>query len=111
MHGVNTFSSSRILPRKDPRREKYREQRKVRGFDNSELWSLDIVIIRFALPRLKEFRNYTQSFPPDFNSYEEWQQAIDKMVDAMEKYIVDTWDPEAVEGIELFLKYFRHLWS
>jgi hypothetical protein len=111
MHNVNTFSYSRILKRKDKRRAEYRQQRKERGFDNSELWSLDHTIIRFTLPRLKIFRNYTQGYPPNFNSFEEWQVTIDKMIDGMEKYILDTSDEEAVEGIDLFLKYFRHLWS
>lgn len=111
MHNVNTFSYSRILKRKDPRRVLYRQQRKERGFDNSELWSLDHTIIRFTLPRLKVFRDYTQSYPPDFNTFEDWQAVIDKMIEGMEKYILDMSDEEAIEGIDLFLKYFRHLWS
>ena len=111
MHNVNTFSHSRVLKRNDPRRVLYRQQRKERGFDNSELWSLDHTIIRFTLPRLKAFKDDTKSYPPEFNSYEDWQVAIDKMIDGMEKYILDTSDEEAIEGIDLFLKYFRHLWS
>ena len=63
MHGVNTFSNVRCLKFKDPRRELYRKQRKERGFDNSELWALDETIIRFTLPRLKVFRDYTKSYP------------------------------------------------
>ncbi len=113
MHGVNTFSNVRCLKIKDPRRNLYRQQRKERGFDNSELWSLDMTIIEFTLPRLKAFRDYTKSFPidDDIKSFQDWQLIIDKMIYGMEKYIDDTWDTEAVEGIDLFLKYFRHLWS
>jgi len=33
------------------------------------------------------------------------------MIVAMEKYLVNSWDEEAVEGIDLFLKLFRELWS
>lgn len=110
MHNVNSFSQSRHLKRSDPRRTKYREQRKNRGFDDTELWSLDTTIILFTLPRLKVFRDYTKSTPPDFTP-EQWEQTIDKMIRGMEKYIVDTWDEEAVEGIDLFLKHFRHLWD
>ena len=113
MHGVNTFSNVRCLKIKDPRRNLYRQQRKERGFDNSELWSLDMTIIEFTLPRLKAFRDYTKSFPidDDIKSFQDWQATIDKMIYGMEKYIDDSWDTEAVEGIDLFLKYFRHLWS
>ena len=113
MHNVNTFSNVRYLKKKDPRRNLYRQQRKERGFDNSELWALDETIIRFALPRLKVFRDYTNSYPVDdtIKNFEDWQLTIDKMIYAMEKYIDDTWDTEAIEGIDLFLKYFRHLWN
>jgi hypothetical protein len=37
------------------RRKKYFFQRKLVGFDDTELWSLDHTIIKFILPRLKAF--------------------------------------------------------
>jgi len=107
---VNTFSYSRHLSKKDKRRIKYRIQRKERGFDDTELWNLDDTILRFTLPRLKVFRNYTTSYPLGM-TFEEWQNIIDKMIDGIEKYIVDSWDSEAQEGIDLFFKYFNHLWD
>lgn len=111
MHGVNTFSNVRCLKRKDPRRELYRKQRKERGFDNSELWALDETIIRFTLPRLKVFRDYTKSYPVDDNikNFEDWQLTIDKMIFGMERYILDASDEQAIEGMNLFFKYFTHL--
>ena len=33
-------------------REKYKIQRKERGFDSTELWNLDTTLLRFLLPRL-----------------------------------------------------------
>lgn len=107
---VNTFSYSRHLSKQDERRIKYRIQRKERGFDDTELWNLDDTILRFTLPRLKIFRNYTKSYPIGM-TFEEWQNIIDKMIDGIEKYIVDSWDSEAQEGIDLFFKYFNHLWD
>lgn len=110
MKNVNTFSLSKNLSKQDERRIRYGEQRKERGFDDTELWSLDNTIIRFTLPRLKAFRNYTQSFPAGM-TFEEWQGIIDKMIVGMEKYLVDSWDEEAQEGIILFFTYFTHLWD
>lgn len=108
-----SFSHSRTLRRNDPRREKYRKQRKERGFDDSELWSLDETIIAFTLPRLRAFRDYTQSFPLDdsVSSFEDWQKAIDKMIFAMENYGTFIYQNEVDEGIDLFLKYFKTLWT
>ena len=110
---MNNYSLVRTLRRDDPRRKLYRQQRKERGFDNSELWSLNSTILTFTLPRLKEFRDYTQSYPlsDEINSHSDWQRTIDKMIHGIELYLEDSWDKEAVEGIELFFKYFRHLWS
>lgn len=117
MKNINTFSHAKCLKNNDPRKEKYRQQRKERGFDDSELWLLDYTIISFTLPRLKVFKEYTQSYPVYkddkivIETYEQWQAAIEKMIVAMEKYLVNSWDEEAVEGIDLFLKLFRELWS
>ena len=96
MYGVNTFSNVRCLKFKDPRRE---------------LWALDETIIRFTLPRLKVFRDYTKSYPVDDNikNFEDWQLTIDKMIFGMERYILDASDEQAIEGMNLFFKYFTHL--
>lgn len=117
MKNVNTFSMASTLRRDDPRRENYRQQRKERGFDDTELWSLDITILMFVLPRLKAFRDYTQSFPCDFSSFEEWQAVIDKMIFSIETIIKDDYDELNIsqalvaEGLELFYKYFRNLFD
>ncbi len=86
-------------------------QRRLRGFDDSELWSLDDTILRFILPRLKRFRIKArmgwpgpeaifdirhedfQGLPPeeqrdiDDRSLEEWDQVLDKMIRALELQI------------------------
>ena len=49
------FSHATGLPKNDDRLETYKEQRLERGFDDSELWNLDITIINFILPRLEEW--------------------------------------------------------
>ena len=86
-------------------------QRKTRGFDDSDLWSLDNTIMKFVLPRLKAFRDKgTHGFPvamyeeldptfnwPDFDSEKEqelcdkaaakWDEIINEMVWAIEQYV------------------------
>lgn len=96
---------------------KYWWQRRTRGWDDSDLWSLDFTIIRFTLPRLKEFRKQCMGYPAELNSFEEWEDILDKMIAALEiylkeeSYIFAEDVEEFKEGINLFFKYFFHLWS
>lgn len=100
----------------------YWYQRRTRGFDNRELWSLDYTIASFVLPRLKVFRNYTHGYPSRFENMEQWQKTIDEMIFAMEftikegegKFNSETYQEEYKRyrrGMKLFCKYFHGLWD
>lgn len=108
---------------------KYFLQKRIRGFSDEELWSLDITIIKFIYPRLKRFRDLgPHSFPSELNSYQEWQDILDKMVNAFEIIIEDINEDRLFlflssdivqqekiqtveEGLELFHKWFFALWD
>ncbi len=88
-------------------------QRRRRGFDDSELWSLDDTILQFILPRLKRFRAKERVgwpgpqaiFNIDYDKYEalsdeeqddlsdrsleEWDRILDKMIRAIELQVED----------------------
>lgn len=106
---IYTHSVNRQLQKRQLRQRHYRRQRFERGFDDTEVVSLDDTIVMFALPRLKVLRQKTFSYPFALESMEEWQLILDKMILGLEKYLEDTSDEQAVEGIELFLKWFQHL--
>lgn len=86
---------------------KFAYQRVTRGFDDSELWSLDWTIARFILPRLKAFRaknvhgvpiRYDAvieegNFSPPTYTEEEWKAILDKMIRAFE-LSAHQWDSE-----------------
>lgn len=85
-------------------------QRRTRGFDDSELWSLDDTICRFAAPRIRFLSKKVNGFPTDLlytddESYElyenlpdeekskrddeafkEWKEILNKMADSMEMW-------------------------
>ncbi len=94
---------------------KYFFQRSIRGFDESDLWSLDHTIVRFVLPRLIAFRNLRNGEGPmgfpcgllygwDGNSelstedndaqYNEWLRIIDAMIWSMQNFV----DTEGMPG-------------
>lgn len=110
MKNVNSFSTANKLKHRDVRRIQFRKQRKERGFDDTELYSLKRTIILFTLPRLKAFIPFTKSHP-FYLTEDEWTKILTKMVDGLERYLIDPDDEIAREGLDLFYKYFEDLWS
>jgi len=102
------------------REVKLRRQRESRGWDDSQTWALDETIARHVAPRLKRFKEVTDSYPDHaFPTMEAWRETLDKMIFAMD-YLAseDSWledkniiqNRERVqEGCELLGRYFLHL--
>lgn len=93
-------------------------QRRKRGWDDSDTWSLDHSLAKVILPRLKRFKEVAPMVPADYNSEAEWQADLDKMIAAFEFaaseerwgcYDKEKWE-EVHEGIELFAKNYFALW-
>lgn len=51
----HSLSLAKSLPKDDVRHRKFRKQRKKRGFDDTETWSLDTTFAQFMAPRLKRY--------------------------------------------------------
>ena len=49
----NYYGCVDSLSKDDPRLETYKSQRETRGFDDTEVWSLDIAMFSFLHPRLR----------------------------------------------------------
>ena len=94
--------------------KKLRKQLEKNGFDKSECWNLHITIAQFTLPRLKYFRENTNSYPDTNIGFEGWKEIIDKMIYSFEKIIDDDYESheyvKVQEGLDLFAKYFINLW-
>ena len=87
-------------------------------FPIEEVWNTDNTIAQLIVPRLQAFKALDKhGYCPAFKDMREWNNAIQKMIDAFElmKYVsgVDTKEEERIveEGLDLFRKYFRHLWD
>jgi len=101
----------------DEREPDFVEQRKKRGFDDSETWSLRDTIADFVLPRLKLFKEITNGYPGDLDK-DNWNKILDKMIRTFEivqedgkngVYDKKVWKEYNI-GIRLFCKYFLKLW-
>ena len=85
-----------------------------------DTWALDHTLALIIVPALEQLRDGSQSYPQDFEEFEEWTDAIDKMIIAFENVIGDTdsdidyWTDErwqdTKDGFALFGKHYTDLW-
>ena len=101
----------------DNREPIYSAQRRLRGFDDSETWSLTDTICLFILPRLQRFKEINASTPAQLTE-QEWNAILDKMIVALQLTCKDKgsriWSEEESkqidEGLDLFREWFMGLW-
>lgn len=106
-----------LTDKNDDREPKYSEQRKTRGFDDSETWSLTDTIANFIIPRLERFDEVNIGYPPDL-TMRKWRNKIKSMIIAFKLIARDEgiriYTPEEEKqidkGLKNFRDYFMHLW-
>ena len=94
---------------------------KENGFHYEDTWNLDCTIIKFILPRLAYLRDTTSGYPSNLDSYEEWIDILNKILDGFESYLTimegeastleDIGQNKFKKAFELFTKYFGNLWD
>jgi hypothetical protein len=125
-----------IKPKTWSRMWRFFWQRRFRGFDDSELWSLDYTCAKLMAPRLRAFIDTwdcrsapmscfdNNSWPYSDQDFEDanviWRRSLEKMYKAF-KLIVDSdgttymlsteEQAEIEEGLDLFREHFFELWD
>lgn len=109
----NYYGEALELKNNDKRLEEFQQQRLERGFDESECWSIDYVIVSFALPRIKRLLEIEE------NIYSQITEEAEGIIDfKCEEYLKDL--KQIVRDLEdydnnqtdlsLFFKRFKQLW-
>lgn len=102
-------------------------------FKKEDIWGLDYACSKWLLPRLKEFRRTMAGYPGDLDPCNQspciciikdlgsirWKEIVDEMIFAHQYVIDDDTCPKynkhdaqrAQRGLNLFAKYYRHLWT
>jgi hypothetical protein len=100
----------------DKRHFKWFFQRRKRGFDDRETWSLDATIAEFILPRLKRFQDIHPDMPMDLDE-KQWHNSIKEMIDAFEIIASDNYysmnkkqSLVVRKGLNKFKNYYMDLW-
>jgi len=65
------------------RKFKFFWQRLVRGFDDSETWNLDHSLAKLIAPRLRRFKEISNSSPVDLELVD-WHKQLDQMIESLE---------------------------
>lgn len=109
-----------------------KSQRLKHGFDDTELYNLDVTIAQFVLPRLKRFKELSKAYP-GYLTEDEWSDILDKIIFAFEitidcveytgvcaelenlpfKEFKEKWkeyDAKRTEGLKLFAEHYNNLW-
>jgi hypothetical protein len=99
----------------DKREEKFIEQRKERGFDDSETWSLRDTIGNFIIPRLERYEEIAKDFlkrdPELVNDIESFLNAMKLITrDNGACLFTEEEEKQVQEGLEKFPKVFMSLW-
>ena len=82
-----------------------------------EVWNTDNVLAQLISPRLQAFKALDKhGYPPEYKDMREWNNIIQKMIDAFEllKYVHTTSPDEnkiIEQGLDLFCKFYRYLWD
>lgn len=97
-------------------------QRLTRGFDDSETWSLDYHIAKFALPRFKRFRQVYKGIPCGLTK-KDWDKILDdieffleyhSLINNCDKQIAmskrSDFEDRYLLGSAYWGKYFGALW-
>ena len=84
-----------MLDPDDPRRERWDQQYKEWGFDETEIWDLTNSICHFLVPRLKKFREMLSGLEKRERPVD--KESITKMIENLENYI------ESSEDLDLTL--------
>jgi hypothetical protein len=103
------------LPLTDKRLPKYERQLKTRGFDDTELWNLDVTFAKFMLPRFKEFRK--NDGRPYTYTKRQWHRKLDQVERALTLISLRSWDLSPNEtrvvqkGLAVFGEICTKLWT
>ena len=94
------------------RRDKYRQQRKERGFDDTELWNLDVTFARLMLPRLRAFLPLRDELIVVDDKWHADMAAIILALEILSENSVDIDGNRAIvtSGMEAFSRNIMRLW-
>lgn len=99
-------------------KKRIRKKKGLSKITNQEVYSLNITLAKFILPRIIKFKELADSYPSQLNSIEEWHYILDQIIWSLDKHIKDDLSSKTTEneinkynnGMMLFAKYFADLW-
>jgi hypothetical protein len=91
--------------KKDKRQKLWKKQRDERGFDDTELWNLDVTMAKFILPRLAAFHKQSPVY-----GYNEIYIALKILAEDSPPIVLGKQD-DVRKGLEILAKQWTWLWN
>lgn len=125
-------------PNRWDKRVKHYWQRAKRGYSIWDLWNLNTYLAKLLANSLEDLANTTHGYAPEFETIEEWRQALREMSQGFRAFNEEDVSPLSNldfdtlfssignqklqenysvlrerfdKGMSLFHKYFNHLWD
>lgn len=98
------------------RKKMFAQQQKRTGFSDEDLWSLDITIAEFILPRLIRFKEIINSYPAALTR-KRWDNKLNDMIVAFnvlantDRPVTENDSLVIERGLKQFYKWFEYLWD
>jgi hypothetical protein len=102
----NYYGLELEFPSSEDSSKNYQDQRINRGFDDTEVFSLDYAIVKFALPRIKRLLEIERNKCKDIPNFVEgdYFKNLEQIILDLETYDSDKTD------LTLFFNCFKSLW-
>lgn len=97
-------------------------QRRIRGYADCDLWSMDYHLALLILPRIRAYRDYKKKYGAGYPANltdAKWNKILDEIVEGFELYLDcecgdDLWSENQAKidnAFKLFGKWFAHFWD
>lgn len=98
-------------------RIRYFFQRRFRGFDDTETWSLDYTLYKWLLPRLIRFKELNIGWPDSqYKTFEDWNNELQDRIDQLKLIVEDEGMSDLIDEDEIqdfnnwLSNNINHLW-
>ena len=104
-YGINNVNFSLITQDNNKWWDKFAKQRLERGFDDTEIWNLNLTIAKFILPRIERLKKVFTGYPGFLHNEDEWKEILEKICKAFHLYI--NCDNNCIEDIATIKLLYR----
>jgi hypothetical protein len=95
LNNINFSVADEVYEKDEAKKEKYRQQRFERGFDDTETWHLDRTMSLFIIPRLEKFMELNNGIA-NGETEESYYEKMNFIVKSLKRYYSNEYDDGSI---------------